>query len=60
MKELVLFSLNKRFRNRMTVIMNLLLLVILGFATHIDWFMTIENTTICLDQSIGRYHERFL
>ncbi|MBE6103872.1 MAG: ABC transporter permease [Erysipelotrichaceae bacterium] len=60
MKELVLFSLNKRFRNRMTVIMNLLLLVILGFAAHIDWFMTIENTTICLDQSISRYHERFL
>lgn len=60
MKELVLFSLNKRFRNRMTVIMNLLLLVILGFAAHIDWFTTIENTTICLDQSISRYHERFL
>jgi hypothetical protein len=60
MKELVLFSLNKRFRNRMTVIMNLLLLVIMGFAVHVDRFMTAEDTIIHLDQSVSRYNQQFL
>ena len=60
MKQLVLFSLNKRFRNRMTVIMNVLMFIVIGVLFHIDCLMGNKENIICLDSSLIRYHEQFL
>ncbi|MBQ9036576.1 MAG: hypothetical protein IJ115_03910 [Erysipelotrichaceae bacterium] len=62
MKTLIMFSLNKRYRNRMTVIMNILVFVVIGLLMHADYIVgnNSNDRTICIDSSLMKYHERFL
>ena len=60
MKQLILFSLSKRFRNRMTLIMNVLVFVIIGLLFHMDHLLKKEENIIYLDSSVRKYHESFL
>ena len=62
MKTLVTFSLNKRFNNRMTVIMNILIFVVMGLLIHADHLIGIDtgSTIVCLDSSLQKYQDRFM
>lgn len=62
MKTLVSFALNKRFNNRMTIIMNILVFAVIGLIVHVDHLMGFNgnNKVVCLDSSMQKYQDRFL
>ena len=60
MKQLVLFSLSKRFRNRMTVIMNILMFIVIGVLVHLNYIIGSKENIIYIDSSLAEYHQQFL
>ncbi len=63
MKALVLFSLKKRFLNKVAILLNVVLFLVLGFVLNLDNILVTNSETITiinLDNSVADYYEAFL
>ena len=62
MKTLIFFNLRRRFLNRMTLLINLILLLVILFVFHADYFLTGEETPrhYFIDDSTAEFQSSFL
>ncbi|MBR0385624.1 MAG: hypothetical protein IJI05_03660, partial [Erysipelotrichaceae bacterium] len=63
MKQLIRFSLEKRFLSRISIIANIVMFVVLGLAVHADYFISPQSgiiNTVYLDSSTADYQSFFM
>ncbi len=62
MKTLILFNLKRRYFNRMTLLMNAVLLLVIMFLFHADYFLgnKTEEYRFYIDDSLKEYQSAFL